>query len=116
MKLFMALVISAMTLSTATHAEQNGMFLKEQCAKGEPTGPFAVTQASVTAYAHGQWCYGFITGYFDFYKGDIKAPEGVSVEQLRLVLMRYLNTHPEVLHLSADELLLRAVLNGWSKK
>jgi Rap1a immunity proteins len=104
-------------LSAVAHAQtQNGMYLKKMCAKPEPESTFTATQASVTAYANSEWCYGFITGYFAFGKrADFPVPDDVTAEQFRLVLVRYMDSHPQELHLDASEVLMRAAYDAWKK-
>jgi hypothetical protein len=113
-----ALILSVVAFSaTAQGAISTGMDLKRVCAKPEPESAFAGTQANVSAYANSQYCYGYIAGYFDFgaMRSDFPVPSGVTAEQFRLVLLRYMNGHPQELHLDASEVLMRAAYDAWKK-
>jgi hypothetical protein len=117
--LHIALVLTLVVLSVAPsgHAQMNtGMDLKKMCAKPEPAGTFSATQVSVNAYANSEYCYGYIKGFFDFgRRADFPVPDAVTAEQFRLVLVRYLDNHPQELHLDASEVLMRAAYNAWKK-
>ena len=99
--------------SVMAFAQHTGMDLKKYCARTEPTSTFVATQASVQAYGNTEYCYGYIYGYFSF--GLHSVPNGVTVEQFRLVLVRYMNNHPQDLHLYASEIIVQAANDAWKK-
>tara|TARA_S200002703_G_scaffold140018_1_gene130997 strand:- start:356 stop:682 length:327 start_codon:yes stop_codon:yes gene_type:complete len=70
--------------------------------------------------AEGLTCYGYITAAQDTYEAWVDwglitekrmcVPHGVSAEQLRLVVLKYMESKPEALHLNAGSFVLNALI------
>jgi hypothetical protein len=57
---------------------------------------------------------GYVIGVFDaYYRVRVCSPENVTVGQVTSVVLKYMQEHPDVLHLSGDVVVLRALLNSW---
>jgi hypothetical protein len=80
------------------------MTLKERCAAGEPV--------SNAAYQNEAWCDGFIYGFLSFGAGP-SLPDDVTVGQFELVLIKYMNEHPEKLNLPVENILRLTARSGW---
>jgi hypothetical protein len=102
-------LFSVVAFSTPARAQgkgKTGMDLKEWCKE---------TPATDLQYSRDAWCDGFLSGYMYFAEHS-PVPGNVTVGQLELVLIKYLDEHPEKLNLPADQLLLMSVKNAWGRE
>jgi hypothetical protein len=70
--------------------------------------------APATAYDVG-YCHGMVQGVIYFSTSDC-APEGVSIKQDLRVVVKYLEDHPEKLHLHAAQLVMEALAKAFPCK
>jgi hypothetical protein len=98
-------VLALLVMSATAHAKSlTGMNLKEKCTADEPVSPLA--------YQNESWCEGFIYGFLSFGAGP-SLPDDVTVGQFELVLIKYMNEHPEKLNLPAENILRLTARSGW---
>jgi hypothetical protein len=77
-----------------------GMDLKKMCGHDETS----------------MWCLGLIYGFFAFDPSSRFIPEDVTPGQFELVLIKYMDEHPEKLNWSAEMIVRFAAVDAWAKK
>jgi hypothetical protein len=92
-----------MMISTAAYSEytHNGNTLLDECQSNDG--------------AEKSFCLGYVLGVLDELPNAC-APNGVTGGQTAKVVERYLEAHPENLHLSANSLIASAVVAAWPCK
>jgi hypothetical protein len=99
--LISGLFMAAFASSPATAGFQSGNDLYGICKNADVSAPWV--------------CLGYAEGAFDAYSswGMYCAPNGVEAGQVRDVLTRYLENHPENRQNAAAELSIRAFSQAW---
>ncbi|MBA2410547.1 MAG: hypothetical protein H0V62_12575 [Gammaproteobacteria bacterium] len=115
---FLASVLSAFPLVCHAAVTGSGNDLLEACA--EARNPDAGLSFDDVGSAY---CLGYLHGYIDRERITIKGfrhtpliclPAGVTNGQLTLVLLNYMQDHPDVLHWGADLVTMNALLAAFS--
>ena len=104
MKILLTIALVAASLSNSVHAAE-GHELKRMCVDDSDV---ATCRAFVA---------GVISTIFEFnVKTSICQPDGVTRSQNADVFVKYLNNHPDELHLSGAELVVRALSDAFPCK
>jgi Rap1a immunity proteins len=104
-------IISSLCLLAATTAYAAGWATKATDMWGACARALR-TDVTVTDGFNSGLCYGTINAIM-FARDDICLPEGVSREQASRVVVRYFETHPELLHLDGVGLVETALREAW---
>jgi hypothetical protein len=59
------------------------------------------------------WCYGYVLGVSDGAVREHCMPSGVTAEQMRVIVYRYINARPETWQKPGAFLILDAFKNAW---
>lgn len=103
------ILASLVCLAPALHAQMPGSELQRDCAIGEKDGHY---------YESGK-CGSFITGteagyglsvYWNKLTPDYCLPDGVTQGQVAKVVVKYMDDHPEKLHLRAEILVINSLI------
>jgi hypothetical protein len=107
-------IISSLCLLAVTTADAAGWTTKANDMWGACARALSSNGAVADSFNSGL-CHGTINAIM-FAKDDICMPEGVSRTQANRVVVRYFETHPEMLHLDGVALVETALREAWPCK
>lgn len=97
----------------------NGNGLLKWCSEYDPNAPASRSTAEETEanrrFADSAYCMGYVNGVADSLDSHqlISRPEGVTTGQTVAVVIKYMQDHPESLHLPSIVLVTNALTKAW---
>ena len=111
------LLLGIPSVQAETHAVTTAADLAAYCAAGDR----AFEQSHIdtwSSYREG-YCTGYLTGILGGYyafppvKPRLCLPDGFTIGQMEKIFMKYINEHPEQLHLLARDVVIRSLISAF---
>jgi hypothetical protein len=111
-----ALILLSVSAMAQNKSADDGNALLRGCnVELRPHGPFTLVETSQSGY-----CRGLIKGIYDVFllyePGIVCAPDQVTLRQNVRIVVKYLNDHPEELHIQDSLLVIRALSKAYPCK
>jgi hypothetical protein len=118
--ILLSLILSASALGQVSRPDTNGTDLIHQCAAGDRLltkkgAADTAIEASEIGYGLG-YCFGVINNTAKILQvhGEIHLPDGnVTFEQVKTIVMNYLDAHPDEWQKPASVLVTKALKQAW---